>query len=47
MMKSTLMGTIKVDPKLLLEDGIRKELVRQVAEALNSIINFPPNAKAL
>ncbi len=30
-----------MDPKQLLEDGIRKELVRQVAEALNSIINFP------
>ena len=26
-MKSTLYGVIKVDPKQLLEDGIRKELV--------------------
>lgn len=31
MMKSTLVGVVKVDPKKLLEDGIRKELVRQVA----------------
>ena len=36
---------MQVDPKLLLEDGIRKELVRQVAEALHSTINFPVVAK--
>ena len=30
MMKSTLVGVIKIDPKKLLEDGIRKELVNQV-----------------
>ena len=27
LMKTTLVGVIKVDPKQLLEDGIRKELV--------------------
>ena len=30
MMKSTLVGVIKIDPKKLLEDGIRKELVNRV-----------------
>eukprot|EP00035_Acanthoeca_spectabilis_P022186 m.442450 g.442450 ORF g.442450 m.442450 type:complete len:1163 (-) comp18809_c0_seq1:1689-5177(-) len=40
MMKTTLMGVIKVDPKQLLEDGIRKELVRQVAGAFDRILVF-------
>jgi hypothetical protein len=40
MMKSTLMGVVKVDPKQLLEDGIRKELVNQVATALNEVLVF-------
>ena len=30
-MQTTLLGVIKVDPKELLHDGIRRELVRQVA----------------
>lgn len=45
MMKSTLVGVVKVDPKKLLEDGIRKELVRQVASAFNQILVFNPKAK--
>jgi WASH complex subunit strumpellin len=44
-MKSTLVGVIKVDPKRLLEDGIRKELVRQVSQALNTTLTFNPKAK--
>ncbi|XP_062506598.1 WASH complex subunit 5-like [Corticium candelabrum] len=40
MMKTTLVGIIKVDPKQLLEDGIRKELVRKVALALHSGLVF-------
>lgn len=36
MMKTTLVGIIKLDPKQLLEDGIRKELVKQVATALHN-----------
>ena len=32
LMKTTLVGIIKIDPKQLLEDGIRKELVSQVGE---------------
>ncbi|XP_031552063.1 WASH complex subunit 5-like [Actinia tenebrosa] len=45
MMKTTLVGIIKVDPKQLLEDGIRKELVRQVAMALHQGLIFNPRAK--
>ena len=44
-MKSTLVGVIKVDPKKLLEDGIRKEMVRQVAFALHNGLTFNPKAK--
>lgn len=45
MMKTTLVGIIKVDPKQLLEDGIRKELVRKVALALHKGLTFNPKAK--
>ncbi|TSK20198.1 WASH complex subunit 5 [Bagarius yarrelli] len=44
MMKTTLVGIIKVDPKQLLEDGIRKELVKRVALSLHKGLIF--NAKA-
>ena len=44
-MKTTLVGVIKVDPKQLLEDGIRKELVKQVAAALHHGLIFNPKAK--
>uniref|UniRef100_A0A8C5PIQ2 WASH complex subunit 5 n=1 Tax=Leptobrachium leishanense TaxID=445787 RepID=A0A8C5PIQ2_9ANUR len=45
MMKTTLVGIIKVDPKQLLEDGIRKELVRRVALALHKGLIFNPRVK--
>ncbi|XP_061462563.1 WASH complex subunit 5 isoform X2 [Rhineura floridana] len=45
MMKTTLVGIIKVDPKQLLEDGIRKELVKRVALALHRGLTFNPRAK--
>ncbi|XP_053393927.1 WASH complex subunit 5-like isoform X1 [Mercenaria mercenaria] len=45
MMKTTLVGIIKIDPKQLLEDGIRKELVQQVAWALHNTLQFNPKAK--
>nr|XP_020670201.1 WASH complex subunit 5 [Pogona vitticeps] len=45
MMKTTLVGIIKVDPKQLLEDGIRKELVKRVALALHRGLIFNPKAK--
>jgi len=44
-MKSTLVGVIKVDPKKLLEDGIRKEMVRQVIQFLNDGLIFNPKSK--
>ncbi|KAL7037132.1 hypothetical protein ACKWTF_009089 [Chironomus riparius] len=39
-MEKTLVGVIELDPKQLLEDGIRKELVKHVAEALNEVLQF-------
>ena len=39
-MKSTLYGVIKVDPKKLLEDGIRKELVRLITYTLHKSLTF-------
>lgn len=45
LMKTTKIGIIKVDSKLLLEDGIRKELVKQVAAALHNGLIFNPKAK--
>ncbi|KAM9308792.1 WASH complex subunit 5 [Gastrophryne carolinensis] len=45
MMKTTLVGIIKVDPKQLLEDGIRKELVKRVALALHKGLIFNSRAK--
>lgn len=35
----------QVDPKQLLEDGIRKELVKRVAYALHKGLFFNPKAK--
>lgn len=45
MMKTTLVGIIKLDPKRVLEDGIRKELVKQVATALHNGLIFNSRAK--
>jgi WASH complex subunit strumpellin len=44
-MKTTLVGIIRIDPKQLLEDGIRRELVNNVANALHTGICFNPKAK--
>ncbi|ESO02903.1 hypothetical protein HELRODRAFT_81068 [Helobdella robusta] len=44
MMKQTLVGVIKIDPKRLLEDGIRKELVMRVSRALNETLVFKAKA---
>jgi len=35
----------QIDPKQLLEDGIRKELVIQVATALHRNLTFNPKSK--
>jgi len=37
--------SFKLDPKRVLEDGIRKELVKQVATALHNGLTFNPRAK--
>lgn len=40
MMKTTLVGVIELDPKQLLEDGIRKELVTHISQALHMGLIF-------
>lgn len=45
MMEKTLVGVICIDPRQLLEDGIRKELVRNISEALHTNLIFPTRAK--
>lgn len=39
-LETTFVGLITVDPKQLLEDGIRKELVNQISLQLHEILNF-------
>jgi WASH complex subunit strumpellin len=41
MMQSTLVGIIRIDPKTLLENGIRKELLRQLTITLTSAFTQP------
>ncbi|XP_077497040.1 WASH complex subunit strump isoform X1 [Amblyomma americanum] len=45
MMKKTLVGIVQIDPKQLLEDGIRRELVNQVMRALHGGLVFNPKAR--
>ena len=40
MMEKTLMGVIEVDPKVILEEGIRKELLKLLAKTFHSYIDF-------
>lgn len=39
-MKRTLLGIIEVDPRQVLEDGLRKELVYRVSRAFHDILQF-------
>lgn len=39
-MHTTLLGIIKLDPQQTLEDGIRKQLVQQIATAMNAQLVF-------
>lgn len=43
-MKTTLVGIVRLDPKRLLEEGIRRELVRRMVKAMHDSLSF--NAKA-
>ncbi|CAH1180444.1 unnamed protein product [Phaedon cochleariae] len=45
MMKSTLVGVVRLDPKQLLEDGLRKELVRHISKALHTELIFNTKSK--
>jgi Hereditary spastic paraplegia protein strumpellin len=44
-MKSTLMGILRVDPKKIFEEGIRRELVSHVVDTLDQNLVFNPKAK--
>jgi len=45
-MKETLIGTLEIKPKSILEEGLRKELVRQVSAALHNSLQFNiPNGR--
>ncbi|GJQ68756.1 hypothetical protein Trydic_g17288 [Trypoxylus dichotomus] len=46
MMKSTFVGVICLDPKDLLEDGIRKELVQHISRALHNHLIFNTKIKS-
>ena len=41
MMQTTLVGIIRIDPKTLLENGIRKELLRQLTLTMTSAFTVP------
>nr|XP_045581537.1 WASH complex subunit 5-like [Procambarus clarkii]XP_045581547.1 WASH complex subunit 5-like [Procambarus clarkii]XP_045581556.1 WASH complex subunit 5-like [Procambarus clarkii] len=45
MMETTLVGVIQVDPRRLLEDGVRRELVFQVAQILHEGLTFNTKVK--
>lgn len=45
MMKTTLVGVIELDPKQLLEDGIRREITYTLSEALHSGLIFNSKSK--
>lgn len=44
-MQTTLVGVISIDPKQLLEDGIRKELVLNISDDLNKGLTFSAKPK--
>ena len=44
-MERTFMGVIELDPKKLLEEGIRKQLVKQIAEAFHEALVFGDGSK--
>jgi len=44
-MRTTLVGVVQVDPKKLLEEGLRRELVTRVTTALHNVLTFNPKSK--
>jgi len=40
-MEETMIGDLKMNPQQLLEEGLRKELVRQVSTAMHVNLQFP------
>ena len=45
MMETTLVGVVQVDPRRLLEDGVRRELVSLVARTLHEGLTFNTRLK--
>ena len=45
-MKTTLVGIVHLDPKQLLEEGIRRELVRRMADAMHTQLTFDSKSKS-
>lgn len=45
MMETTLVGVIQVDPRRLLEDGVRRELTLLVAKILHEGLTFNTKVK--
>ncbi len=39
-MQKTLLGVIQIEPRQILEEGLRRELVRQVSNALHQYLSF-------
>ena len=45
-MKKTLIGNLEIKPKSILEEGLRKELVRQFSAALHDSLQFQYNTRS-
>ena len=45
MMETTLVGVVELDPLKLLEDGVRKELVKKIAQIFHLGLVFDPKSK--
>ena len=45
-MKTTLVGIVQLDPKRLLEEGIRRELVCRMSNAMHSCLSFNTRLKS-
>lgn len=39
-MEKTLLGVIQIDPRAILEDGLRREIVRQISIAMHTTLKF-------